>query len=147
MLVAAVSAALITGILIIVGSSAPGGAPLTTGGIQGFAPSTSRFAEPAVFVDVYEYGFQPSNVFIRVGNPVAWRAVGEEPHVITPSSKPGELTFFRAKALGSSRHTFTRPGVFPYHCSIHPQMTGTVTVIDRGQKFPEDEEEEALELD
>lgn len=29
---------------------------------------------------------------------------------------------------GTFQATFTTPGVYPYHCEIHPEMTGTITV-------------------
>ena len=40
------------------------------------------------------------------------------PHLIQAPSANG----------GTYQFTFTQTGVYTYHCSIHPQMTGTVTV-------------------
>ncbi len=31
----------------------------------------------------------------------------------------------------ASSHRFTKVGTYPYHCKYHPEMTGTITVIDR----------------
>jgi plastocyanin len=36
---------------------------------------------------------------------------------------------------GTYVHTFTHVGTFNYHCTIHPSMTGTVTV-DNGSPAP-----------
>lgn len=33
-----------------------------------------------------------------------------------------------ASGGGQFQHTFANAGSFPYHCTIHPGMTGTVTV-------------------
>jgi len=84
-----------------------------------------------IVVDVYEYGFTPSNVVIKAGHAVAWKDVGEEHHTIGPSSRASRPVFLEAQRLGSAAHVFRRPGVYPYHCRIHPWMKGTVTVRRR----------------
>ena len=84
-----------------------------------------------ITVDVYEYGFTPSNVVIKAGHAVAWKDVGKEHHTIEPSSMAGRPTFLEARRVGSAAHVFRRPGVYPYHCRIHPWMKGTVTVRRR----------------
>lgn len=81
-----------------------------------------------IVVDVYEYGFTPSNVVIKAGHAVAWRDVGKEHHIIEPRSIDGRRVFIVARAQGSAAHVFRRPGVYPYHCRIHPWMRGRVTV-------------------
>jgi plastocyanin len=38
---------------------------------------------------------------------------------------------FKSKVLGTDEKfsfTFSKPGAFPYFCSIHPKMTGKVIV-------------------
>ena len=84
-----------------------------------------------ITVDVYDYGFTPSNVVIKAGHAVAWKDVGKEHHTIEPSSMAGRPVFIEARRLGSAAHVFRRPGVYPYHCRIHPAMKGTVTVRRR----------------
>lgn len=118
------------------------GLALTQGWLGGSAgersPGATRVRVPAgarfnprdvpIVVDVYEYGFTPSNVVIKAGHAVAWRDVGKEHHVISPSSAAGRPVWLEAQRLGSAAHLFGTPGVYPYHCSIHPWMHGTVTV-------------------
>lgn len=84
-----------------------------------------------ITVDVYEYGFNPSNVVIKAGHAVAWKDVGKEHHTIVPSTRAGRAVFLEASRLGSAAHVFRKPGIYRYHCSIHPQMRGTVTVRRR----------------
>jgi plastocyanin len=81
-----------------------------------------------VVVRVFEYGFSPSNVVIVAGQGVAWQDVGDELHTITPRSPAGRRVWLEAQRKGSAVHVFPRPGVYPYYCSIHPWMRGTVTV-------------------
>jgi plastocyanin len=108
------------------GERSPGA---TKGRVAANAPFNPR--DVPILVDVYEYGFTPSNVVIKAGHAVAWRDVGKEHHTISPSSPAGRPVFLEAQRLGSAAHVFRTPGVYPYHCSIHPWMKGTVTVRRR----------------
>jgi plastocyanin len=83
---------------------------------------------PTVKVRAFEYGFEPTNLVIRTGYPVSWRAVGEERHLVTPSDSGARWVFYRAARLGAARHVFDKPGVYHYYCALHPKMRGTVTV-------------------
>ncbi len=83
---------------------------------------------PTVRVRAYEYGFEPTNLVVKVGYPVSWRAVGESQHLVTPSDRGARWVFYRAARRGAARHIFREPGVYAYYCSLHPRMRGTVTV-------------------
>jgi plastocyanin len=96
---------------------------------QRYHPPPAR--DVPIHIDVYEFGFAPSNTIVKVGQAVAFRGVGKVLHSITPTSKAGEKFFFDAQRHGSARPIFTEPGVFPFACAIHPQMKGTVTVVRR----------------
>lgn len=102
-------------------ADSPRGPPL------GVAESRSDYL-PSVRVRAYEFGFEPTNLVVKVGYPVSWRAVGEEQHLVTPSSKRALWVFDRAASRGTARHVFDEPGVYAYYCSLHPKMRGTVTV-------------------
>jgi plastocyanin len=101
------------------------------------APSTSSTCTlplgPAVggstLIAIRDFAFQPNDVRIKAGNSVTWlncEPAGTPSHTSTsdqavwqsPLLAPGE-TFTR---------TFDTPGVFPYLCSVHPFMTGSITV-------------------
>jgi plastocyanin len=93
-----------------------------------FGPSLAIDSQPAIHVRIYEYGFEPSRLPIIAGQLVVWRNVGEELHIVSPSTQDGVPVFRRAERLGAAQHRFTEPGRYPYHCSIHPQMRGTIVV-------------------
>ena len=40
----------------------------------------------------------------------------------------GNINLTALPQAGVSAFTFTKPGIYHYDCSIHPNMTGTVTV-------------------
>jgi plastocyanin len=80
-------------------------------------------------IDVYDFGFAPSNTIIKAGQAIAFRGVGKQIHNIVPTTEAGKAVFRAADAEGSGRPIFNKPGVYPYMCVIHPQMKGTVTVV------------------
>jgi plastocyanin len=78
-------------------------------------------------VSIIDFAFSPSSVQVNVGGTVTWANNGDEPHDATAnggSFATGELA---PGASGSA--TFSQAGTFSYFCSIHPDMTGSVTVL------------------
>ncbi len=79
-------------------------------------------------------GFSPANIKVVVGvnNTVAWTNGDSADHTVTTTSVPVGASSFDSGAIApgtSFQYTFTVPGVYQYHCLIHPWMTGTVTVL------------------
>jgi plastocyanin len=100
-------------------------------GLDGAGPPGGHRFDPVatpVVVRVFEYGFNPSNVTIVAGQGIAWQDVGDDLHTITPRSAAGREVWLQAQRRGSAVQVFRRPGVYPYYCSRHPWMRGTVTV-------------------
>ena len=69
--------------------------------------------------------FNPSLLTVPVGTTVTWVNRGSESHTITSITglfdsgvDPGQ----------SYNYTFTKPGVYEYTCTPHPEMTGSITV-------------------
>jgi len=83
---------------------------------------------PPIPVRVFEYGFEPSRVVIKAGHSIVWRNIGTELHNVAPTTKAGVPVWKAAAARGTTRHLFTKPGTYPYKCTIHPQMRGVVVV-------------------
>ncbi len=71
--------------------------------------------------------FSPSSVTISVGGHVTWRNDDSRDHTATST---GSLFDSGLMAPGASFvKTFTAAGTFGFVCLIHPDMTGTVTVV------------------
>jgi LPXTG-motif cell wall-anchored protein len=76
-------------------------------------------------VAIKDFSFGPSAVTVHVGDTVTWSNQGPSPHTATGS---GFDTGTLNKGQSGS-HTFGAAGTFSYHCTIHPFMKGTVTVV------------------
>ena len=73
------------------------------------------------------FAFTQSSVTVRVGTRVTW--TNRQPaiqHTVTADG--GSFGSAQLSAGASFSHVFTTAGTYAYHCSIHPDMTGTVTV-------------------
>ena len=72
------------------------------------------------------FDFSPMAITVAHGTTVVWKNNDGEPHTVV--SLDG---LFRSPALDQNdtfKFTFDKPGVYKYLCTIHPKMTGTVTV-------------------
>jgi plastocyanin len=79
---------------------------------------------PSNQVSVVDFSYMPTIVRINAGQTVTWRNDGTEQHDITGSdwhSGPLDPGY-------TYRLTFGIAGTYPYRCSIHLDMTGTVIV-------------------
>lgn len=83
--------------------------------------------EPAVVVQSEDNFYSPQNVTIKKGEAVKWEFSGGAKHdvVAADGSFVSELV-----DSGSFTHVFDEVGEFAYDCSIHPEMVGTVTVVE-----------------
>jgi hypothetical protein len=79
-------------------------------------------------VNIVDFAFDPAAVEVPVGATVTWTNGGGAPH--TATADDGSFDSRRLQPGESFSQTFDAAGSFPYHCEIHPQMTGTVTVTD-----------------
>lgn len=78
-----------------------------------------------VTVAVIDNKFEPAVVEVRPGQAVRWVFSGAMEHdvVAEDGSFVSEL-----QASGEYVHVFEQAGEYPYDCSVHPEMTGVVTV-------------------
>jgi len=76
-------------------------------------------------LNIVNFAFSPNTATISVNDTVTWTWVGS-PHSTTSDTGVWDSGVF------SAGHTFTRAftsaGSFPFHCTVHPFMTGTITV-------------------
>lgn len=70
--------------------------------------------------------YSSETIQIKAGETVEWVNDDLTPHTVT--SQSGEFDSGSIDAGETWRHTFTQPGTFPYFCTFHKEMTGTVVV-------------------
>jgi plastocyanin len=70
--------------------------------------------------------FNPSALTINKGANVTWQNDDSTTHTVT--SDTGAFESGNMSPGNSFTHQFNGTGTFPYHCSIHPSMIGTITV-------------------
>jgi plastocyanin len=78
-------------------------------------------------------GYSPDTITVVIGvnNTVVWTNEDLVAHTVTSTSSPSGVSPFDSGLFEQGTtftHTFTVPGVYEYHCLIHPWMTGTVIV-------------------
>ncbi|MFZ1137285.1 MAG: cupredoxin family copper-binding protein [Candidatus Korobacteraceae bacterium] len=79
-----------------------------------------------VEVKIDNFSFTPATITVAAGTTVRWTNRDDIPHTVVSDDQK-----FESKALDTDdqySYTFTKPGTYPYFCSIHPKMTGKVVV-------------------
>jgi len=77
-------------------------------------------------VNIDNFSFTPKELTVAAGTKVTWTNRDDIPHTVVATDKQ-----FASSVLDTDQSfsfTFTATGVFEYYCSIHPHMTGKVTV-------------------
>jgi len=88
----------------------------------------SAAAAPAIEVRIDNFSFSPQALTVAVGATVTWVNRDDIPHTVVSTATP---PVFKSKPLDTDdkfSFKFEKPGTYPYFCSLHPKMTGTVTV-------------------
>jgi plastocyanin len=91
------------------------------------APTTSTTGGNTVVIK--NFAFDPSSLTVKSGAVVKWTNQDGASHAIV--SDTGSPVAFSSDSLASGASysfTFTQPGTYTYHCSIHPSMKGTIIV-------------------
>jgi plastocyanin len=97
---------------------------LTMGVVAEMAKAAPSAAQAAVTID--NFTFKSPTLTVKSGTTVTWTNGDDIPHTVV--SKDG---VFKSKVLDTGERfsfTFAKPGQFGYYCSLHPHMTGIVTV-------------------
>jgi plastocyanin len=88
-------------------------------------PAPQQPAAGFTQVDIRGSAYLPGSINIRVGQKVSWNNEDQVPHTVTADG----LTFGKQLPTGAVfNFAFVKPGNFPYHCAIHPNMRGAVVV-------------------
>lgn len=122
------------------GGAAPTGTPAaaTATPAAGTATPAAATATPATAaiicdaagegssVSIEDFSFDPSSATVATNGFITWTNNDGASHTVTFDGGPncGNLS----GGGGSETVQFTVAGSYPYHCNIHPEMTGTVEV-------------------
>ncbi|HXM38749.1 MAG TPA: cupredoxin domain-containing protein [Gemmatimonadales bacterium] len=79
-----------------------------------------------VFVSIGDNYFQPDTVTVPLGHAVRWTNAGAVQHTVVSDSLLWQSSLVAPTRWFEMR--FDSSGTFPYHCSQHTGMTGTVIV-------------------
>ena len=77
-------------------------------------------------VTIDNFTFAPAELKVKVGDTVTWTNHDDIPHTVVSTEKR-----FASPVLDTDErftYRFAAPGSYAYFCSIHPHMTGTITV-------------------
>jgi hypothetical protein len=81
-------------------------------------------------VAISGFAFAPASVSVSVGDSVTWTNGDGVGHTATADDASFDTGTIAGG--GSDSVTFSTAGTFAYHCTIHPAMTGTITVAAAG---------------
>ena len=79
-------------------------------------------------VEVAGFEFTPGEIEVAVGDEVTWTNDDDTTHTVTADDASFDLSLDGSGTTASQ--TFDEAGEFPYHCSIHGSMVGTVVVSE-----------------
>ncbi len=80
--------------------------------------------DPAT-VAVVDNAFEPAHVAISAGTTVTWEWEGSDEHNVVGGADLSSPT----QREGTYEQRFDDPGTYEYRCTLHPGMTGSVTVL------------------
>jgi plastocyanin len=101
-------------------------ASLSGGNSKTFAARAEQTQASSAEVKIDNFSFGPTTLTVAVGTTVTWTNRDDIPHTVVSDDK-----VFKSKVLDTDEKfsfTFTKPGTYPYFCSVHPKMTGKVVV-------------------
>lgn len=97
------------------------------GALAGPAPAAAPLVVAAT-VTVQDFSFTPATAKGSQGKQILWAFKGPSNHTATDTSGMGLFNSGVHGAGSSYSFLFIAAGRYPYHCSIHPFMTGIVSV-------------------
>ncbi|MBI3332348.1 cupredoxin domain-containing protein [Candidatus Peregrinibacteria bacterium] len=107
-------------------SSSIGSSP-SSSSISSSSQSSAGTTQATAAVNITNFAFSPGSITVTRGTRITWTNNDTAPHTVTRDGSSGPYSSVLTEGESYSR-TFNAVGTFPYHCAIHPEMTGMVTV-------------------
>lgn len=80
-------------------------------------------------VEIVDFAYDPDPVTVQVGGKVTWLNQDSAPHTATADDGSFDTGTLEEGKLKSE--TFKQAGTYTYICEIHPDMHGTVEVVEK----------------
>ena len=103
-------------------------APTATAAPAGTTSSNANVAQVKISETNDKYGFAPATLTVAKGTKVEWSNASDAPHTVTSDSGTTLASSIISPSGGTFDFTFTQPGTYTYHCTVHPYMKGTIVV-------------------
>lgn len=79
-------------------------------------------------VTIQNFAFNPANITVKAGTTVTWTNKDSVAHTVTETDGQTGPNSGDVNPNSTYMFTFAKAGTYHYHCSIHTEMVGTVTV-------------------
>ncbi|MDP9324917.1 MAG: plastocyanin/azurin family copper-binding protein [Candidatus Dormibacteraeota bacterium] len=124
-----------TGAVVIAGagglSLAAQGRALAGGGCHSSTPTSGT----GTTVDMAAACFTPNVLHVKLGDTVTWTSREDLDHTVTGTA--GSFGDYNPVTIGQSvSYRFTKKGVYPYFCLVHPGMAAAIVVGDGSGSGP-----------
>ena len=97
------------------------------GGLQLWVTGVAQASE-ARDVTINNYTFSPGTLTVTLGTTVTWTNRDFDVHTVTADDTPPTFKSAGLDTDDSFSFTFNKAGTYPYHCALHPHMTGKIVV-------------------
>lgn len=109
-------------------SSNMGNMNMPHNGSSSSSSSQNQSAQATNLVTIQNFAFNPPSITVKAGTTVTWTNKDSVAHTVTETDGQTGPSSSDVNPNGTYTFTFSKPGTYHYHCSIHPEMVGTVTV-------------------
>lgn len=77
------------------------------------------------------FAVSPKSITVKKGTTVTWTNQDDAKHDVTPDTETADFKASELFGKGESHKvTFNTVGTYPYHCSPHPYMKGSIEVVE-----------------
>ena len=77
-------------------------------------------------INIENFKLAPGTLTVPAGTTVIWKNEDDSPHRI--GDRTGTIKSAALDDGDTFSHTFATPGEYPYNCTLHPYMRGTIVV-------------------
>ncbi len=100
--------------------------------VSGNLPPLGASSSYDIHIEPQPPFFSPNQLTIAPGTPLTWKNRTQEPHtIVSDDCRFGNNCSFDSGFLAPNARfalPSLKPGRYPYHCSIHPFMRGSLTI-------------------